>query len=113
MSVKIQLQMIKLPLPKEIIDIIKSNVFYEKDIGEQRLRKKKTTNKILSADISRFKEEEKNPNEQSEHWGFGYFDTNEEGEKIQLQGTNCMYCGDYILHNHTSPQNIRCYCHVE
>ena len=110
MSVKtptdsVSLTMNGIQLPIEMIETIKSFLFYEKDVGEQRMRKKTINDKILNAQFSRFQEEKQNRCS-TEHWSFGFIEDNQ--ENLQLQGMNCDCCGNYIFG--IAPDNILCIC---
>lgn len=46
-----------------------------------------------------------------ELWAFGF--TNDLEENLQLQGVNCIECGNYIISNKPIHNRIKCNCYDE
>lgn len=108
-----------LPIPFEIVDIVKSFVFYDMKsasiIKETKKHKKLTNRKIMEATFSNRKKTEEREylemdpdnmifNDNSWRFGYLYHST----EDIQIQGTNCAICGNYECQIY--PASIRCHC---
>lgn len=116
MSIEKQLLINSLNAPVELLDIIKSYCFYDKKTFEMiqyaKLLKERT-NVIIKRAISRANNFDNDPeyHEDDGHWFFGYYD---EIEKIQIQATNCRFCGNYLYFHYIdtfyhSPM-IHCQC---
>ena len=97
-----QLIMNEIRLPTDMINIIKEYSFYNiEEVAKKN--KEKVCRAIVSVEFSRANRFNGDPNysDNDENWVFGYdYETNEYGEEIQLQATNCSVCGNYIHYCH-------------
>ena len=115
----IQLHINRINLPYELLDIIKSYLFYDiktyNIIQNSKTQKRIMNNLINSAQMSRANHFGNHPNytDDEEGWVFG-FGSEHPTEYIQLQAINCYYCGNYIQHTHyyelNYPKRIYCSC---
>ena len=103
MSIEKQLLINSLNSPVELLDIVKSYCFYDKKTFEMiqyaKLQKERT-NVIIKRAISRANNFDNHPeyHEDDGHWFFGY--SIGDIEIIQLQATNCRFCGDYLYYTY-------------
>ena len=99
-------------VPNELVDIIKSFAFYDIETA-MFIKQVKSQKSTLCKSISVADCNHRNTGFDSHpyHWWFGYDiygDTNIYGETLQLQGANCVKCGEYM--NEIYPDRIRCKC---
>jgi len=119
MSIEIQLHVNRLNFPREILDVIKSYLFYDTktyNIIQYAKKQKQITNDLINtAEMSRANNFGNDPNytDDEEFWLFGFM-SEHLTEDIQLQSINCYYCGNYIQHTHyyemNYPKRIYCIC---
>ena len=107
----------RLALPTDMIETIMSFLFYDKYQHKWRKTKNRAMYFIVTAISTRnwYQGEEDNTifTDDIEHWIFG-FDSSEFGVKgkLQLQGINCLRCGNYKLPLPVMNRNRQwCYCH--
>lgn len=85
----------KLPLPLEVIDIIKSFAFHE--VNTHPYYKIVIKNKVnISDKIERFVYI---PGIYSGHWALAFVSSEYPPKYIQLQAVNCINCGEYNTFN--------------
>ena len=108
----------RLNLPREILDMMKSYLFYDKktyNIIQNAKKQKQITNGLINnAEMSRANHFRNNPNyyEEDEFWAFG-FSAHHPTENLQLQAINCYYCGNYKEHYNSYihyAERIYCIC---
>ena len=108
-----QLIMNEIRLPTVLIDIIKEYTFYN-IVEETKKNKLKINRAITAAEYSRANNfnNDQDYSDREEHWSFGYdCESNSVGEKIQLQATNCVDCGNYIHYCHDfNISSVICHC---
>jgi len=118
---KSQMHINRLPLPMDVVNIIKDYLFYDiptaRIISESK-RCKYHTHLLINSAVSRSNSfEEENDiieEEDGEYWVFGFQERQHEHERLQMQAINCKKCGEYILSilmidYHIQPQ-IVCRC---
>jgi hypothetical protein len=107
-------------LPMDVITVIKSFSFYDlkmaKIIRKAKEDKRKINQTILEAVTIQHPTTEEvifygTVDEYlPEHWAFGYID--HPTERIQLQGLNCLNCGNYMYWNPGTNPRLCCLCPV-
>lgn len=106
----------QLPLCYDVVEIIKSYIFYDvKTFAQITFTKRmkyyivQTIDFAISSRKNGFEYEDGDPDE-IEHWGFRAND-----DEMGLQGVNCRFCGNYWS-QYTStwtPHNILCNCEFD
>jgi hypothetical protein len=106
-SIQTQLIVNKININKDIIDIVKSFIFYEKkyyqQIYKQKLYKSIINNKFKNELIRNIN------NTYKGHWEFSSISKNED-LWLQFQAINCIICGNYILPKLTIHDNKYLHC---
>ena len=94
----------KIALPNEILDHVKSFIFYDNVTSHSRMHKSLLCKVILEA-------QSKNNSiwPGDTHWGFSYYE--HPCEDLQLQAVNCPSCGNYKISNNEQLNGfIMCNC---
>jgi hypothetical protein len=107
----------RLALPFDMLELIKTFLFYDKHQQQWRKTKQRAMYFIRTAISTRnwYQGEEEDDiifTDDMEHWIFG-FDSSELGikGKLQLQGVNCLRCGNYKLqYTYVTCNRIWCHC---
>ena len=87
----------RLDLPSDVHDIIKSYCFYDIKSWEtiQFIRdKKEVINNIFKNNVISRVNPSDMYDDDERHWVF-WVDTEEDGDRCQFQGLNCLHCGNY------------------
>ena len=109
MCIQKQLMLKRLPLPFEIISIIKDYSFYDIIISNTRNYKKKINYSIYYA-ISRNNNFSYKSKNNLEHWVFTPYGFKK--DTIEFQAINCSICGNYKYSNNKNINKILCKCHT-
>jgi len=117
MNVQKQLSINKLSLPFDIINNIKSYVFYDKMTFEKisfiRNKKKELNNQFENEEILFYCFHNwENGRELLHTWSVNYYNNkNNYSITFMVQAEMCLYCGNYVKsNNEILPLNIRCNC---
>ena len=118
----IQLHMNRLNLPYDVVDVIKSFLFYDIKtyivILNSKIQKQIIHILFMNHALSRANKFDNKPSytDNEEDWAFG-FSGRHYTEKLQLQAINCGRCGNYKFHSYMDdfeyPNHIYCVCHIE
>lgn len=101
-SINAQLVMNHIPLNEDVINVIKSFVFEDKNIYLEKKLQKQRKNDLMEIitlsmgyDVIEYISDEPNP---FGHWAIWSPLSHEGGENdLQLQGSNCLKCGKYVM----------------
>jgi len=117
----VQLHMNRLNLPYDVVNVIKSFLFYDIKtyvvILNIKIQKQITHILFMNDAISRANKFDNNPSysDNEEDWAFG-FSGRHYTENLQLQGTNCGRCGNYKvntnMYDFEHSNHIYCACHI-
>jgi hypothetical protein len=106
-SIQKQIIINRINISKDIIDIIKSFIFYEKkhyqQIYKQKIYKSIIDNKFKNQIIRNIHKSYEG------HWAISSINYDED-MWLQFQGINCLICGNYILPKLTIEDNKYLHC---
>ena len=118
----IQLHMNRLNLPYDLVDVIKSFLFYDIKtyvlILNSKIQKQIIHILFMNDALSRANHFDNKPSytDKEEDWAFGFSGLHPT-EDLQLQAINCGGCGNYKIHTNMYefeyPNRIYCLCHLE